>query len=146
MVEVNTALSKARKKRVIPDSVATPDDIAGYTLLGSHPVHSARSGGIHDIDLHPQQVVACLFAHLAVHLLLCNIPGFVRPALQSLLCNISGCACLALHAWLCSVPGLASYLALHVWLCVPGPLLCFVGGMWKCLGCVEGVLWQGRAN
>lgn len=55
MAEVNATLSKARKKRVVPDTVATPADIQGYTLLGSHPLHSARAGGILDIDLHPEQ-------------------------------------------------------------------------------------------
>jgi hypothetical protein len=56
MMAVNAALSKGRKKRAVPDSVASPEDIAGYTLLGSHALHSARTGGVNDIDLHPQQV------------------------------------------------------------------------------------------
>jgi hypothetical protein len=56
VAEVNAALSKARKKRVVPDSVATPEEVAGYTLVGSYAVHSASKGGIADIDLHPQQV------------------------------------------------------------------------------------------
>lgn len=56
MTEVNSALSKARKKRAVADTVATPEDIAGFALLGSHAVHSARSGGIHGIDTHPDNV------------------------------------------------------------------------------------------
>jgi hypothetical protein len=56
MMAINAALSKARKKRAVADSVAGPEDIAGYTLLGSHALHSARGGAINDIDLHPKQV------------------------------------------------------------------------------------------
>lgn len=54
MAEVNSALSKARKKRAVSDSVATPEDVAALALASSHAVHSARQAGISDIDLHPR--------------------------------------------------------------------------------------------
>ncbi|KAI8476157.1 MAG: spliceosome component, nuclear pre-mRNA splicing factor [Monoraphidium minutum] len=55
MAEVNAALSKARKKRAVADSVATPEEVAAFGLVGSFPVHKAGKGGILDIDLHPKQ-------------------------------------------------------------------------------------------
>ncbi|GBF98278.1 spliceosome nuclear pre-mRNA splicing factor [Raphidocelis subcapitata] len=70
MAAANAALSKARKKRAVADSVATPEDVAGFTLLGSHAVHSARSGGILGIDTHPDNsnIVATAGADSTVQL------------------------------------------------------------------------------
>lgn len=56
LVEVNKALSNARKKRVIPDATASKEDIEGFTLLGSYPLHKTTAGGITAIDLNPDQV------------------------------------------------------------------------------------------
>lgn len=39
-------LSKGRKKREIAPGTATPEDIAGYALTGTHPLHATRKGGI----------------------------------------------------------------------------------------------------
>lgn len=55
MTEVNATLSKGRKKRPLPDSLASADDIAAMTLAGSHPLHKTTAGGIAAIDVNPQQ-------------------------------------------------------------------------------------------
>lgn len=39
MTEHSTVLSKGRKKRAMPATLATPEDIGGFALLGSHPLH-----------------------------------------------------------------------------------------------------------
>lgn len=46
MVATSKELSARRKKREISASVATVDDIAGFTCRGSFPVHTTRKGGI----------------------------------------------------------------------------------------------------
>ncbi len=39
MTEHSTDLSKGRKRRAMPATLATPEDISGFTLLGCHPLH-----------------------------------------------------------------------------------------------------------
>jgi pre-mRNA-processing factor 19 len=55
MAEVNATLSKGRKKRPLPDSLATPEDLASLALSGSHPLHKTTAGGIAALDVNPQQ-------------------------------------------------------------------------------------------
>ncbi len=55
MAEVNASLSKGRKKRPLPDSLASPDDIGAMALSGSHPLHKTTAGGITAIDANPAQ-------------------------------------------------------------------------------------------
>ncbi|KAG2485908.1 hypothetical protein HYH03_015352 [Edaphochlamys debaryana] len=55
MTEVNATLSKGRKKRPLPDSLATPEDLAAMALSGSHPLHKTTAGGITGLDVNPQQ-------------------------------------------------------------------------------------------
>ncbi|KAG2434979.1 hypothetical protein HYH02_011978 [Chlamydomonas schloesseri] len=55
MTEVNATLSKGRKKRPLPDTLATADDLAAMSLAGSHPLHKTTAGGIVGIDVNPQQ-------------------------------------------------------------------------------------------
>lgn len=50
MTEHSTVLSKGRKKRAMPATLATPEDVSGFGLLGTHPLHKtskARSSGPH---------------------------------------------------------------------------------------------------
>jgi hypothetical protein len=47
MTEHSTVLSKGRKKRAMPATLATPEDVGGLALLGCHPLHKtakARAG------------------------------------------------------------------------------------------------------
>lgn len=53
--EVNAALSKGRKKRPLPDGLATPEDVAALSLSGAFPLHKTTAGGINSIDVSPQQ-------------------------------------------------------------------------------------------
>jgi pre-mRNA-processing factor 19 len=46
-------LSKGRKKRVVPASTATPEDLAAYSLQSSVPLHATRKGGIAAVALAP---------------------------------------------------------------------------------------------
>eukprot|EP00983_Pelagomonas_calceolata_P112105 1159851-Pelagomonas_calceolata.AAC.8 len=38
-MEFNAQLSKGRKKRALPPTLATPDDFAGFSLASSNPLH-----------------------------------------------------------------------------------------------------------
>jgi pre-mRNA-processing factor 19 len=51
--EVNAQLSKQRKKRVIPESTATPDDLASLTLINNVPLHKTTQPGIAALDVSP---------------------------------------------------------------------------------------------
>lgn len=51
---VNTQLSKSRKKRAIPDTLATPEQLGTASVLGSHPLHKTTQGGIVSIDANPE--------------------------------------------------------------------------------------------
>lgn len=52
--------SKPRKKRPVPDSLATPEELAAMAPSGSFPLHSTTQGGINALDVNPdaQAVVA----------------------------------------------------------------------------------------
>ncbi|PNH07333.1 U-box domain-containing protein 72 [Tetrabaena socialis] len=55
LAEVNSTLSKGRKKRPLPDSLATAEDLASLALSGSFPLHKTTAGGIVALDVNPQQ-------------------------------------------------------------------------------------------
>jgi pre-mRNA-processing factor 19 len=46
-------LSKARKTKQIPETLATIEDIKGYSAIGSHNIHNASPAGVLCVDLHP---------------------------------------------------------------------------------------------
>lgn len=54
LAAVSAALSKGRKKRAVPPTVATPEDVAAYALRGAHALHKTTQGGINALDLHPR--------------------------------------------------------------------------------------------
>ena len=45
LTATSAALSKGRKKRAVAPTVATPDDIAGYSLTGTFPLHATNKVG-----------------------------------------------------------------------------------------------------
>ena len=50
MTEHSTVLSKGRKKRAMSATLATPEEIGGFGLLGTHPLHKTskvRCAGPH---------------------------------------------------------------------------------------------------
>lgn len=53
MTACSTELTKGRKKRIISSTLAKPEEIAAYTLLGSYPLHSTRKGGILALAVSP---------------------------------------------------------------------------------------------
>ena len=55
LAAVNAQLSQGRKKRVVPDSLASTDELASASLLGSHPLHQTTNGGIVSIDINPEK-------------------------------------------------------------------------------------------
>jgi len=46
-------LSKGRKKRPMPDGLASVDDLKAYAVTSSHTTHSASKPGVLCLDLHP---------------------------------------------------------------------------------------------
>ncbi|KFM23814.1 U-box domain-containing protein 72, partial [Auxenochlorella protothecoides] len=48
-----TRLSRGRKKRVVPPSTATPEEVGRLALAHTLPLHKTRKGGILAIDLAP---------------------------------------------------------------------------------------------
>jgi len=48
-------LSKGRKKRPMPDGLASVDDLKSYVVTSSHTTHSASKPGILCLDLHPNK-------------------------------------------------------------------------------------------
>lgn len=46
MTECSMKLSQGRKKRELPEGLATPEDLASYQLLGSQPLH--KTGKVRD--------------------------------------------------------------------------------------------------
>lgn len=54
LVDVNATLSKGRKKRQISPSLASAEEVAALTLLGSHPLHKTTQPGILSIDVNPE--------------------------------------------------------------------------------------------
>ena len=51
----NAQLSKARKKRPISETLATPQELSQASILSSHPLHATTQGGIVAIAAHPDQ-------------------------------------------------------------------------------------------
>lgn len=57
LTECNAALSQQRKKRQIPSTLASVDDIERYTQISSHPLHKTSKPGIVSIDIHHEKDV-----------------------------------------------------------------------------------------
>lgn len=47
-------LAGQRKGRAVPENLATPEDVAKYTVLSSHSYHKVHTG-VHSIDTHPSR-------------------------------------------------------------------------------------------
>ena len=54
LTSVNAQLSQGRKKRAIPEGLASTEDLASASVLGSHPLHQTTAGGIVSLDLNPE--------------------------------------------------------------------------------------------
>ncbi|KAJ9513170.1 hypothetical protein QJQ45_029340 [Haematococcus lacustris] len=55
LTDVNAQLSKQRKKRVISESLATPDDLSAMSLTSNNPLHKTTQGGITALDTNLEQ-------------------------------------------------------------------------------------------
>ena len=53
MTACSAELSKGRKKRAVSPTLATPEDLAAFSLRNSFPVHSTRKGGIAAVAVAP---------------------------------------------------------------------------------------------
>mmetsp|Transcript_11912 Transcript_11912/g.35648 ORF Transcript_11912/g.35648 Transcript_11912/m.35648 type:complete len:519 (-) Transcript_11912:687-2243(-) len=53
MTATSTRLSKARKARVVPPELASPAQLAAFSLQASQPLHKTGKGGIKAIDVSP---------------------------------------------------------------------------------------------
>lgn len=53
MTTLSKELSKSRKKRQAPPTLATPDEIEKYTCITSQPLHKTAKQGITCVDVHP---------------------------------------------------------------------------------------------
>ncbi|KAF3498517.1 hypothetical protein DY000_02051872 [Brassica cretica] len=59
LTDCNAALSQQRKKRQIPPTLASIDDLEKFTQLSSHPLHKTSKPGIFSVDiLHSKDVIA----------------------------------------------------------------------------------------
>ncbi|KAF1898040.1 hypothetical protein Lal_00032804 [Lupinus albus] len=59
LTDCNAALSQQRKKRQIPATLASVDDIERYTQTSSHPIHKTNKPGIVSLDiLYPKDIIA----------------------------------------------------------------------------------------
>ncbi|XP_018449448.1 LOW QUALITY PROTEIN: pre-mRNA-processing factor 19 homolog 1-like [Raphanus sativus] len=59
LTDCNAALSQQRKKRQIPPTLASIDDLEKFTQLSSHPLHKTSKPGIFSMDiLHSKDVIA----------------------------------------------------------------------------------------
>lgn len=52
LTDCNSKLSQQRKKRQIPSSLASVDDVERYTQLNSYPLHKTNKAGILSIDIN----------------------------------------------------------------------------------------------
>ncbi|KAK4765886.1 hypothetical protein SAY87_007528 [Trapa incisa] len=52
LTECNASLSQQRKKRQIPSTLASVDDVERYTQLSSHPLHKTNKPGILTLDIN----------------------------------------------------------------------------------------------
>lgn len=55
IVTLSKALSKQRKKRTIPESLASKEQIQSWTVASSHPLHKPSKPGILCLDINPNQ-------------------------------------------------------------------------------------------
>ncbi|OVA10375.1 WD40 repeat [Macleaya cordata] len=55
LTDCNAILSQQRKKRQIPPTLASIDDLGRYTQLSSHPLHKTNKPGILSADIHPSK-------------------------------------------------------------------------------------------
>lgn len=53
LTSASAALSKARKKRVVRDTVASPEEVRSLHSNASFPIHKTRHGGITSLDVAP---------------------------------------------------------------------------------------------
>ncbi|KAH0930242.1 hypothetical protein HID58_015969 [Brassica napus] len=59
LTDCNAALSQKRKKRQIPETLASIDSLERFTQLSSHPLHKTNKPGICSMDiLHSKDVIA----------------------------------------------------------------------------------------
>ncbi|XP_010542962.1 PREDICTED: pre-mRNA-processing factor 19 homolog 1-like [Tarenaya hassleriana] len=59
LTDCNAALSQQRKKRQIPQTLATLDDLERFTQLSSHPLHKTNKPGIISMDiLYSKDIIA----------------------------------------------------------------------------------------
>ncbi|KAL0770828.1 hypothetical protein Bca101_035979 [Brassica carinata] len=59
LTDCNAALSQKRKKRQIPETLASVDALGRFTQLSSHPLHKTNKPGICSMDiLHSKDVIA----------------------------------------------------------------------------------------
>ncbi|CAN6892974.1 unnamed protein product [Brassica oleracea] len=59
LTDCNASLSQQRKKRQIPPTLASIDDLEKFTQLSSHPLHKTSKPGIFSVDiLHSKDVIA----------------------------------------------------------------------------------------
>lgn len=58
MTDTATTLSKGRKKRPLPPGLASPEAIAGYSLLETLPIHKSATPGIPAASLIPSPATA----------------------------------------------------------------------------------------
>ncbi|CAI0383122.1 unnamed protein product [Linum tenue] len=59
LTECNAALSQQRKRRQIPPTLASVEELGRYTQLSSHPLHKTNKPGVTSIDiLHSKDIIA----------------------------------------------------------------------------------------
>ncbi|CAN0904866.1 Pre-mRNA-processing factor 19 [Linum grandiflorum] len=59
LTECNAALSQQRKKRQIPSTLASIEELGRYTQLSSHPLHKTNKPGISSVDiLYSKDIIA----------------------------------------------------------------------------------------
>ncbi|GAB4816362.1 hypothetical protein N2152v2_003408 [Parachlorella kessleri] len=68
LTATSNELSKGRKKRVIPPTLASPEDFASFQLASSFPLHKTTQGGILSLDLYGDSLVATAGADHTVQL------------------------------------------------------------------------------
>jgi len=56
IIETSQGLQKSRRKRPLPETLATPEQVSSFKQLSSTALHSASTPGITSVDLHPDGV------------------------------------------------------------------------------------------
>ncbi|KAF8081173.1 hypothetical protein N665_0902s0026 [Sinapis alba] len=59
LTDCNAALSQQRKKRQIPPTLASIDQLEKFTQLSSHPLHKTSKPGILRMSLRPEESIHC---------------------------------------------------------------------------------------